>query len=433
MLNGLRNRIILRTDGGLRTGEDIVFAALLGAEEFNFGTTALIASGCVYVRQCHLNTCPVGVATQDERLRAKFKGKPEYVVNYFNGVAEEVRAIMAEMGLPSFTDLVGRVEYLRQRYIQDHWKANKVNLSRLLVNVAKDDDSQPRHNTWERNDPQPGRRLDDSILQDAREAVNDQLPITLSYRVKNTNRAVGTKLSGEIGYLWGEQGLPEGTIELELRGSAGQSLGAFLSPGVKITLTGEANDYVGKGMGGGEIVVKPPTDRKYVAHENSIVGNTCLYGATGGEFFAAGRAGERFCVRNSGVTAVIEGVGDHGSEYMTGGVLLVLGSTGKNFGAGMTGGVAYVLDLDDSFPLNLNPELVVLERLETEADIVTVKKLVYKHLERTESDRAKEILGDWHRYEPKFWKIRPIHVPTSSRNRPWSRPLPQRRRLQRSS
>jgi len=305
------------------------------------------------------------------------------------------------------------VEYLRQRYIKDHWKANKVNLSRLLVNVAKDDDSQPRYNTWERNDPQLGRRLDDSILQDAREAVNDQLPIALSYRVKNTNRAVGTKLSGEIGYLWGEQGLPEGTIELELRGSAGQSLGAFLSPGVKITLTGEANDYVGKGMGGGEIVVKPPTDRKYIAHENSIVGNTCLYGATGGEFFAAGRAGERFCVRNSGVTAVIEGVGDHGSEYMTGGVLLVLGSTGKNFGAGMTGGVAYVLDLDDSFSLNLNPELVTLERLEAESDIVTVKKLVYKHLERTESDRAKEILGDWHRYESKFWKIRPTYLPTA--------------------
>ena len=422
MLNGLRNRIILRTDGGLRTGEDIVFAALLGAEEYNFGTTALIASGCVYVRQCHLNTCPVGIATQDERLRAKFKGKPEYVVNYFNGVAEEVRVIMAEMGLPNFTDLVGRVEFLRQRYIENHWKANKVNLSRLLVNVAKDDDSQPRHNTWERNDPQPGRRLDDSILQDAREAVNDQLPITLSYRVKNTNRAVGTKLSGEIGYLWGEQGLPEGTIELELRGSAGQSLGAFLSPGVKITLTGEANDYVGKGMSGGEIVVKPPSERKYVAHENSIVGNTCLYGATGGEFFAAGRAGERFGVRNSGVTAVIEGVGDHGSEYMTGGILLVLGNTGKNFGAGMTGGVAYVLDLHDSFPINLNPELVVLERLETEEDIVTVKKLVYKHLERTESDRAKEILGDWHRYEPKFWKVRPIYIPAAPKPVPVSTP-----------
>ena len=413
MLNSLRNRIILRTDGGLRTGEDIVFAALLGAEEFNFGTTALIASGCVYVRQCHLNTCPVGVATQDERLRAKFKGKPEYIVNYFNGVAQEVRQIMAEMGLASFTDLVGRVEYLRQRQVPDHWKANKLNLSRLLVNVAKDDDSRPRHNTWERNDPPPGRRLDDSILQDAREAVNDQLPITLSYRVKSVNRAVGTKLSGEIGYLWGEQGLPEGTIELELRGSAGQSLGAFLSPGVKITLTGEANDYVGKGMGGGEIVVKPPANRKYVAHENSIVGNTCLYGGTGGEFYAAGRAGERFGVRNSGVTAVIEGVGDHGCEYMTGGAVLVLGRTGKNFGAGMTGGVAYVLDLEDSFPRMLNSELVVHERLAGEEDIVAVKWLVYKHLERTESDQAKEILGDWHSYEPKFWKIRPINVPTA--------------------
>jgi glutamate synthase (NADPH/NADH) large chain/glutamate synthase (ferredoxin) len=286
-------------------------------------------------------------------------------------------------------------------------------LSRLLVNVAKDDDSQPRYNTWERNDPQPGRRLDDSILQDAREAVNDQLPITLSYRVKNTNRAVGTKLSGEIGYLWGEQGLPEGTIELELRGSAGQSLGAFLSPGVIITLTGEANDYVGKGMGGGEIVVKPPVNRSYIAHENSIVGNTCLYGGTGGEFYAAGRAGERFGVRNSGVTAVIEGVGDHGCEYMTGGAVLVLGGTGKNFGAGMTGGIAYVLDLDDSFPHKLNAELVVHERLSAEEDIVAVKKLVYKHLERTESERAKEILGDWHRYEPKFWKIRPIHIPTA--------------------
>jgi glutamate synthase domain-containing protein 2/glutamate synthase domain-containing protein 1/glutamate synthase domain-containing protein 3 len=418
MLNGLRNRIILRTDGGLRTGEDIVFGALLGAEEFNFGTTALIASGCVYVRQCHLNTCPVGVATQDERLRAKFKGKPEYVVNYFNGVAEEVRGIMAQMGLPSFTDLVGRVEYLRQRYVRDHWKANKVNLSPLLANVAKDDDSQPRHNTWERNDPQIGRRLDDSILQDAREAVNDQLPITLSYRVKNTNRAVGTKLSGEIGYLWGEQGLPEGTIELELRGSAGQSLGAFLSPGVKITLTGEANDYVGKGMGGGEIVVRPPTNRQYIAHENFIVGNTCLYGATGGEFFAAGRAGERFGVRNSGVTAVIEGVGDHGCEYMTGGTILVLGNTGKNFGAGMTGGIAYVLDLDESFERHLNTELVSHERLAAEADIVTVKKLIYKHLERTESDQAKEILGDWHRYESKFWKIRPINVPVTPKPAP---------------
>jgi glutamate synthase domain-containing protein 3 len=417
MLNGLRNRITLRTDGGMRTGEDIVFAALLGAEEFNFGTTALIASGCVYVRQCHLNTCPVGVATQDERLRAKFKGKPEYIVNYFNGVAQEVREIMATLGIANFNDLVGRVEYLRQREIPNHPKANKINLSRLLANVSKDN-SQPRHNTWERNDPNWGRRLDDTVLQDARDAVQDQLPIVLDYRVKNTNRAVGTKLSGEIAYLWGEQGLPENTIQLNLRGSAGQSLGAFLSPGVKITLSGEANDYVGKGMGGGEIVLKPLAGVNYLAHENFIVGNTCLYGATGGDFFAAGRAGERFAVRNSGATAVIEGVGDHGCEYMTRGTVLVLGTTGKNFGAGMTGGTAYVLDLRDEFLLDLNRELVTATRLVEEEDIITVKKLIYKHLERTESERAKEILAQWADYQDKFWRVRPTYLPPPEKTAP---------------
>jgi glutamate synthase domain-containing protein 2/glutamate synthase domain-containing protein 1/glutamate synthase domain-containing protein 3 len=411
MLNGLRNRIVLRTDGGMRTGEDILVAALLGAEEFNFGTSALIASGCVYVRQCHLNTCPVGVATQDERLRAKFKGKPEYVVNYFNSVAQEVREFMARMGVATFNELVGRVEYLRQRTVPDHPKANRLNLGRLLVNVAKDDDSQPRHNTWDRNDPPWGRRLDDAILQDAQEAVNDQMPIVLNHRVKNTNRAVGTKLSGEIAYLWGEQGLPERTIELNLRGSAGQSLGAFLSPGIKMTVTGEANDYVGKGMSGGEIIIRPPVDRKFVAHENSIVGNTVLYGATGGFFYACGRAGERFGVRNSGTVAVIEGVGDHGCEYMTGGTVVVLGKFGKNFGAGMTGGVAYVLDLENRMPMRLNPELVLNERLSAEEDILALKELIYKHLERTESDRAKEILADWASFENKFWKIRPKQIP----------------------
>ncbi|HTD13601.1 MAG TPA: glutamate synthase-related protein, partial [Chthoniobacterales bacterium] len=412
LLNGLRNRIVLRADGGLRTGEDIVFAALLGAEEFNFGTTALIASGCVYVRQCHLNTCPVGVATQDERLRAKFKGKPEYVVNFFNAVAQDVREIMAQLGLATFNELVGRVEFLRQREAKDHPKANKLNLTRLLANVAKDDDTIVRHNTWDRNDPPWGRRLDDVILQDAREAVNDQVPVSLSYRIKNTNRTVGGKVSGEIAYLWGEQGLPDGTIELKLSGSAGQSFGAFLTRGVKLILTGEANDYVGKGMGGGEIIIKPFAERKYVARENSIIGNTCLYGATGGEFFAAGRAGERFAVRNSGVSAVIEGVGDHGCEYMTRGTVVILGPTGKNFGAGMTGGVAYILDQDSALKRNLNPELVLMEPLIEETDAVLVKELIYKHLERTESEVAKEILGDWPAFQQKFWKVRPIHVPS---------------------
>ncbi|HEY0789591.1 MAG TPA: glutamate synthase large subunit [Chthoniobacterales bacterium] len=407
VLNGLRNRVTLRADGGMKTGLDIVHAALLGAEEFNFGTTALIAAGCVYVRQCHLNTCPVGVATQDERLRAKFKGKPEYIVNFFNGVAQEVREMMAYLGIATFNDLVGRVEFLRQRHVPDHPKANLVNLSRLLVKVSRDEDSQPRYNTWDRNDPPWGRRLDDSFLQDAREAVNDQLPISLSYRVKNTNRAVGTKLSGEIAYLRGEQGLPDNTIELNLTGSAGQSLGAFLSPGVKISIVGEANDYVGKGMSGGEIVVKPMAHHRFVAHENSIVGNTCLYGATGGRFFAAGRAGERFGVRNSGAVAVVEGVGDHCCEYMTGGKILVLGRTGKNFGAGMTGGIAYVLDLDNFFGRNLNAELVVREPLTREEDVVLVKELIYQHLEKTESQRAREILGSWSTYQAKLWKVCP--------------------------
>jgi glutamate synthase domain-containing protein 2/glutamate synthase domain-containing protein 1/glutamate synthase domain-containing protein 3 len=423
MLNGLRNRIVLRADGGLRTGEDIVFAALLGAEEFNFGTTALIASGCVYVRQCHLNTCPVGVATQDERLRAKFKGKPEYVVNFFNGVAQEVREIMAQLGLATFNELVGRVEFLRQREVKDHPKANKLNLTRLLANVAKDDDTIVRHNTWDRNDPPWGRRLDDVILQDAREAVNDQVPVSFSYRIKNTNRSVGDKLSGEIAYLWGEQGLPDGTIEVKLSGSAGQSFGAFLTQGVKLVLTGEANDYVGKGMSGGEIIIKPFADRKYVARENSIIGNTCLYGATGGEFFAAGRAGERFAVRNSGVSAVIEGVGDHGCEYMTRGNVVILGPTGKNFGAGMTGGVAYVLDQDAALKRNLNPELVLMEPLTDEKDEVLVKELIYKHLERTESELAKDILADWGAFQQKFWKVRPISVPSIPSATPPPAPL----------
>jgi glutamate synthase domain-containing protein 2/glutamate synthase domain-containing protein 3 len=407
VLNGLRNRITLRTDGGMRSGEDIVYAALLGAEEYNFGTAALIAAGCVYVRQCHLNTCPVGVATLDERLRAKFKGKPEYVVNFFNAVAQEVREIMAKLGFRTVNEMVGRVECLRQRHVPDHPKANTLDLSRLIARVGDDSDTSPMYCTCDRNDGVHERPLDDIILQDAQDAVNDLQPISLSYTVRNTNRSVGTKVSGEIGYQYGKQGLPEGTIELNLRGSAGQSLGAFLAPGIRINLTGEANDYVGKGMSGGEIAIRPPANRNFVAHENSIIGNTVMYGATAGSLFAAGRAGERFCVRNSGGTAVIEGAGDHACEYMTNGTVVILGSTGKNFGAGMTGGVAYVLDIEDQFPSMYNPELIAIERLTAEEDIVLLKELIYKHLERTESDRAREILADWNTWQPKFWKVAP--------------------------
>ncbi len=407
LLNGLRNRVTLRTDGGMRTGEDIIYATLLGAEEYNFGTAALIAMGCVYVRKCHLNTCPVGVATLDDRLRAKFKGTADNVVNFFNAVAQEVREIMARLGFRTINEMIGRTECMKQRHVPDHPKANTLNLSPLLLDVAKDDSTMVRYATRERNDGPEDRTLDDIIMQDANEAINDTKPISLTYKITNINRSVGTMVSGEIGYQYGEEGLPEGTVELKFNGSSGQSFGAFLAPGVRLILTGEANDYVGKGMSGGEIIIKAIAERKYTPSQCIILGNTVMYGATGGSLFANGRGGERFCVRNSGGTAVVEGVGDHCCEYMTGGTVVVLGPTGKNFGAGMTGGEAYILDMDEVFLDRYNPQLITPSRLENDADIVAVKALIYKHLEVSESERAKEILADWATYQPKFWKVTP--------------------------
>ncbi|HEY3900406.1 MAG TPA: glutamate synthase large subunit [Chthoniobacter sp.] len=405
MANNLRSRIVLRTDGGMRTGIDIVMAAILGAEEYNFGTAAVISIGCVYVRQCHLNTCPVGVATQDEKLRGKFKGTPEMVVNFFNAVAAEVREILASLGVRKLTDIIGRPEWLKQRHVPNHPKANTLDLKKLLVSMADNEDA-PRYCTRSRNDAPHERPLDDIILQDAKDAITEQQPISLSYKVTNMNRSVGTKVSGEIGYQYGKDGLPEGTLELKLEGSAGQSFGTFLASGIRLILEGEANDYVGKGMSGGEIIVKPSADHKFAAGDNSIVGNTCLYGATGGVLLANGRAGERFGVRNSGATTVIEGVGDHGCEYMTGGTVVVLGRTGKNFGAGMTGGLAFILDQEDRFSELYNPGLVGIERL-TDEDKGQVQQLIYKHLEATESARAKEILADWQKFAGSFWKVKP--------------------------
>ncbi len=407
MLNGLRNRVTLRTDGGMRSGEDIVYATLLGAEEYNFGTIALIAMGCVYVRKCHLNTCPVGVATLNPDLRAKFKGKPENVVTFFNAVAGEVRMMMGALGFRSIDEMIGHVECLRQRHVPDHPKANTLDLSRLLVDVARDDPTAVRHATRDRNDGPEDRTLDEIILQEANEAINDAKPISLTYKVRNTNRSVGTQVSGEIGYQHGVDGLPEGTVELNLTGSAGQSFGAFLASGVRMILTGEANDYVGKVMSGGEIIIKPKASSAFVAQENSIIGNTVMYGATGGCLFANGRAGERFCVRNSGGTAVVEGVGDHGCEYMTNGTVVILGPTGKNFGAGMTGGIAYILDATEETRHRLNPQLVEATRLSDDDDVIAVKELVFKHLEFTDSAIAREIMAAWDEFQGKFWKIAP--------------------------
>jgi glutamate synthase (NADPH/NADH) large chain/glutamate synthase (ferredoxin) len=407
LLNGLRNRVTLRTDGGMKTGLDILIAAMLGAEEFNFGTAALIATGCVYVRKCHLNTCPVGVTTQDEKLRAKYKGSPDNVVIFFNAVAEEVRRYLASIGARTLNEVIGRTDYLEQREVPNHPKANLIDLERLLA-MPKVDDGSPRFHTWERNDKLEDRTLDDVILQDAKSCLQTKHPQSLKYKVKNTFRSIGTQLSGEIAYRYGDEGLPDNTLNITLSGSAGQSLGAFLVRGVRITLVGESNDYVGKGMSGGEIVVVPSASAKFDPAKNSICGNTVLYGATGGALYVRGRAGERFAVRNSGATAVVEGIGDHGCEYMTNGRVVVLGMTGKNFAAGMSGGLAYVLDLDGTFEQRCNKDMVSLQRLSDPFEIKSMKEVVHKHFELTESARAKEILGDWAKFEPLFWKVAPL-------------------------
>lgn len=412
LLNDLRNRVTLRADGGMRNGTDIVMAALLGAEEFNFGTAALISLGCVYVRQCHLNTCPVGVTTQDEKLRAKFKGTPDNVVTFFNGVAQEVRETLASLGVRSMNELIGRTEWLESLVIADHPKANRLNL-RPLLNMPPLDETAVRYHTWERNDKHEDRPLDAVLLQDAKSALQTRKKFSRRYKIANTNRSVGAQLSGEIAYRYGDEGLPSGTVDLTFAGSAGQSFGAFLVNGVRLTLVGEANDYVGKSMSGGEIILVPPPEATFIPTRNSICGNTVLYGATGGELYVRGRAGERFAVRNSGATAVVQGIGDHGCEYMTNGTVVVLGETGKNFGAGMSGGVAYVLDENRQFEKRINPAMVRLELLENSEEVMQLKGLIFKHLEATESRQAGDLLANWARFEPFFWKVVP-HPPKVS-------------------
>jgi len=406
LLNKLRNRVTLRTDGGLRTGRDIVIAAILGAEEYNFGTAAMLALGCVYVRQCHLNTCPVGIATQDEKLRGKYKGTPDGVVRYLRAVAAEARQILADIGVHSLDELIGHTEYLEQISIPDHPKANTLDLS-AIFHVPDIDDLTPRIHTWERNDKHEDQPLDQKILQDVKSTLQTRKPIQLEYKIRNIHRCIGTQLSGEIAYRFGDEGLPDNTIQLNLKGSAGQSLGVFLVRGVHIHLTGEANDYVGKGMNGGEIVLVPPAQAPYDPSENIICGNTCLYGATGGRLYAYGRAGERFAVRNSGAVAVVEGIGDHGCEYMTNGCVVILGPTGKNFGAGMSGGSAYILDADKRFKGLLNPDMVEARRIEDPADAATLQTLIEDYARKTGSSHARRILDEWSASIERFWKVAP--------------------------
>ena len=426
MLNDLRSRVVLRTDGGIKTGRDIVMAALLGAEEFNFGTAALIAAGCAMFRVCHLNTCPVGVATQKEKLRSKFRGKPENVVAFFDGVAEEVRRIMASLGIRHFDDLVGRTDLLRPRESHHYPEELReriatLSLERMLFQVDSSG-AMPRIHTRERNERFGGSSLDDRIITDAQGAINRKGRVRLTYRVTNIRRNIGTRLSGHIAFAHGNRGLPEGSIDLVLHGCAGQGLATFLVSGIRISLFGEANDYVAKGMNGGEVIVRPSEKSRYDWSENIIVGNTVMYGATGGRLFVAGSAGERFCVRNSGGTAVVEGVGDHGCEYMTGGTVVILGSTGRNFGAGMSGGLAYVHDREERFSRLYNPDMVHLERLDEHRDIKELQGLVFAHLEATDSPRARRILGNWEEAMRHFWVVVPAPPKTRTAPAPARKP-----------
>jgi glutamate synthase domain-containing protein 2/glutamate synthase domain-containing protein 3 len=406
LLNDLRSRIRVQTDGKLQTGRDVVVATLLGAEEFGFATTPLIAMGCVMMRKCHLNTCSVGIATQDPALRKQFQGQPEHVINFFFFLAEQVRQYMAELGFRSFDEMVGRVDMLDVAPAVDHWKARGIDLSAILYSPPLP--SRVARRCVQAQDHGLQDALDHTIIDACRAAIDTLVPIEINLPVRNIHRAVGTMLSGEIARKYGSAGLPDDTIQIRLSGAAGQSLGAFLANGVTLTLEGEANDYVGKGMSGGRLVVYPPRTSRFAPEENILIGNVALYGATSGEAFFNGVAGERFAVRNSGATAVVEGVGDHGCEYMTKGLVLVLGQCGRNFAAGMSGGIAYVFDERGNFTeQRCNLGSVDLEPLSDSPDAEIVKNLVTRHMKLTGSRRAKWILENWQEALPRFIKVFP--------------------------
>jgi glutamate synthase (NADPH/NADH) large chain len=407
--NGLRGRVRLQTDGQIKTGRDIVIAGMLGAEEIGFGTSTLIVMGCVMMRKCHENTCPMGVATQDPELRKRFAGKSEHLINFFRFLAEEVREIMAELGFRRFDELIGRADLLTQRK-SDKPKAAAVDLSRLLYRAegpsyipggqeirCVQDQIHKIHDV-----------LDRQLIEKCLPSLDKKTPTAAAFPIKNTDRAVGAMLSYEVSKRFGGQGLPENFITLDFTGSAGQSFGAFLAKGITFRVAGDTNDYLGKGLSGGRITVAPPEGSSFKTSENILIGNTVLYGATSGELFAAGVAGERFCVRNSGALAVVEGTGDHCAEYMTGGRLVVLGTVGRNFGAGMSGGIAYVYNISGNFEFFLNKGMVELSGLEDEEDEAFVKTSIEKHIYWTGSVYAKNILSGWEENRRKFVKVLPV-------------------------
>ncbi len=404
--NDLRSRVRLQVDGKMATGRDVAIAALLGAEEFGFSTMPLISLGCVMMRKCHLNTCPVGIATQDPELRRKFQGKPEHVIRYFFYLAEEVRQIMAQLGFRKMDDMIGRVDCLKKREVIDHWKAKGIDFSQLLYNPPMP--SQVGRRCLIPQDHGLEKALDHKLLEYARPALESGTPVSHKLQIRNVHRTVGSMLSGQIARRYGSEGLPEDTVRFKFTGTAGQSFGAFLAKGVTLTLEGDANDYVGKGLSGGKLIVYPPRNSPFLPEENILVGNVVLYGATSGEVFFNGMAGERFAVRNSGATAVVEGVGDHGCEYMTNGLVVVLGKTGRNFAAGMNGGIAYVLDQTGDFSkTQCNCASVDLEPVSHPEDVEALKRLIIRHGEYTGSPQAKWVLANWDAMLPKFVKVFP--------------------------
>jgi glutamate synthase (NADPH/NADH) large chain len=430
VLNGLRGRIAVQVDGGLRTGRDVVIGALLGADEFGFATAPLIAAGCIMMRKCHLNTCPVGIATQDPVLRARFTGMPEHVINYFFFVAEEMRELMAQLGFRTVNEMVGRVDRLNMRPAIDHWKAKGVDLSRILYQPKLVEGAAIHQ--CEIQDHGLDHILDVDLIAASKDALEKQQPVRIERSIINLNRTTGAMLSGEVALRYGHAGLPEDTISIAFKGTAGGSFGAFLARGVSLELTGDANDYVGKGLSGGRIAVKPPAGVNRDPSANIIVGNTVLYGAIAGEAYFEGVAGERFAVRNSGAVTVAEGCGDHGCEYMTGGVVVVLGGTGRNFAAGMSGGIAYVYDINGNFRDMCNTSIVDLEAIGAadasedgrpkqrapsafdngmgdmlRFDAERLRILVERHLLMTGSARARALLEDWDAALPRFVKVMP--------------------------
>lgn len=405
VMNNLRSRVVLQTDGQIKTGRDVAIAALLGAEEFGFATAPLVTLGCIMMRKCHLNTCPVGIATQDKELRKKFKGKPEHVVNYLFMVAKDLRMIMAELGFKTVNEMIGRVDCLETDIAIDHWKRNGLDFSGILQPAEKIFDNTEVYNT-QGQDHGLEKALDNSLIAKCKNAIEKGEKVSFDSEIVNTNRTVGTMLSNEVAKIWETNDLPDDTIEINFNGSAGQSFSAWLVKGITFRLEGDANDYVGKGLSGGKLIIYPPKDSSFKAEENILLGNVALYGATGGEAYFRGIAAERFCVRNSGATVVVEGIGDHGCEYMTGGKAVILGPTGRNFGAGMSGGIAYIYDNEGVFSKKCNNETFEIEEL-IEEDEKDLKDLISKHLDYTESDVASFILEDWNNQREKFIKVMP--------------------------